>query len=79
DLKMSNKLVSIRKEDSIAYVSLNRPEKYNALNYELFKQIDACIVQLRKDKSLRAVILFGEGDSFCSGLDVKSVSRSPFD
>lgn len=76
---MSNKLVSIRKEDYIAYVSLNRPEKYNALNYELFKQIDACITKLRKDKSLRAVILFGEGGSFCSGLDVKSVSKSPFD
>ena len=76
---MSSKLVSVRQEAGIAYVSLNRPEKYNALNYELFKQIDRCICTLKKDKSLRAVILFGEGGSFCSGLDVKSVSRSPVD
>lgn len=76
---MSNNLVCVRKEEGIAYVSLNRPDKYNALNYELFKEIDACINSLKKDKALRAVILFGEGRSFCSGLDVKSVSRSPFD
>ncbi|MFT5789017.1 MAG: enoyl-CoA hydratase/carnithine racemase [Shewanella sp.] len=76
---MGSNLVCVRKEDDIAYVSLNRPDKYNALNYELFKQIDSCINSLKKDKALRAVILFGEGGSFCSGLDVKSVSRSPFD
>ncbi|WOT04748.1 crotonase/enoyl-CoA hydratase family protein [Shewanella youngdeokensis] len=76
---MGKNLVCVRKENNIAYVSLNRPDKYNALNYEFFKQIDACIKQLKKDKALRAVILFGEGRSFCSGLDVKSVSKSPFD
>ncbi|MCL1050119.1 crotonase/enoyl-CoA hydratase family protein [Shewanella abyssi] len=76
---MSSNLVRVRKEQDIAYVSLNRPDKYNALNYELFKQIDACIDSLKKDKALRAVILFGEGQNFCSGLDVKSINRTPFD
>ena len=76
---MTNYLLRVTQKNGIAYVSLNRPEKYNALNYKLFKEIDHCINNLAKDKSLTAVILFGEGGNFSSGLDVKSVMRSPLD
>lgn len=76
---MTHDLVRITKKDGIAYVSLNRPEKYNALNYKLFKEIDLCIKKLAKDRTLTAVVLFGEGGNFSSGLDVKSVMSSPLD
>ncbi|GIU40901.1 enoyl-CoA hydratase [Shewanella sairae] len=76
---MTYDLVSMTKKNGIAYVSLNRPDKYNALNYKLFKEMDLCIKQLAKDKSLTAVILFGAGGNFSSGLDVKSVMKSPLD
>ncbi|MCG9730242.1 crotonase/enoyl-CoA hydratase family protein [Shewanella sp. Isolate13] len=76
---MSHDLVRVTKNGGIAYVSLNRPEKYNALNYKLFKEIDLCIKKLAKDRALTAVVLFGEGDNFSSGLDVKSVMSSPLD
>ena len=74
---MENKLVTLVKEDGIAYVTLNRPEKYNALNFDMFKAIDRTINELRVDKSVNVVILSGASGNFCSGLDVKSVAKSP--
>ena len=76
---MTYQLLNISKHNGIAYVGLNRPEKYNALNFKLFKEMDSCIKRLAKDKTLTAVILFGEGGNFSSGLDVKSVMSSPID
>jgi len=58
-------------ENDIVNVILNRPDKHNALNMDLFKQLTATAMELRDDKSVRAVILSGAGPSFCSGLDVK--------
>lgn len=60
-------------EQGIATVSLNRPDKLNALDMSMFMAIDKIIKQLKKNKKLRVVILKGSGDDMCSGLDVKSV------
>ncbi|ABZ78334.1 Enoyl-CoA hydratase/isomerase [Shewanella halifaxensis HAW-EB4] len=76
---MTYDLVRVVKKNGIAYVSLNRPEKYNALNCRLFCEIEHCIKTLSKDRTLTAVVLFGEGGNFSSGLDVKSVMSSPLD
>lgn len=64
-------------ENGIAMVTLNRPEKYNGLDMPMFRAITAAARSLRKDRSVRAVILSGAGEAFCSGLDVKTVSRNP--
>jgi enoyl-CoA hydratase/carnithine racemase len=64
-------------KSQVAYVSLARPDKRNALDMAMFKEIDVTIKRLRKNRSLRAVILTGQGEDFCSGLDVKSVMASP--
>lgn len=58
-------------ENDVVNVILNRPSKHNALNMDVFKELTAVANRLRDDKSVRAVILSGEGPSFCSGLDVK--------
>lgn len=57
----------------IARVRLNRPEKHNALDMQMFFEIDQTIRKLKKDRNIRVIIVSGEGDSFCSGLDIKSV------
>jgi len=67
-------LIDIKNE--IAFVTLNRPNKHNALNMAMFTAIDNATKRLRKDKSIRAVIVNGEGVDFCTGLDVKSVMSS---
>lgn len=68
--------VAVKINNQIAYVSLNRPDKMNALDMAMFKAINNAIKSLRKDRSIRAVIVTGEGDNFCSGLDVKSMMKT---
>ncbi len=63
-------------ENRIAIVLLNRPEKHNALDLEMFGAIAATQKKLAKERNLRAVVLSGSGIDFCTGLDVKSVMKS---
>ena len=75
---MSNSRVTLTIKDcGIAEVKLNRPDKLNALDMPMFKAIDQTINKIKKNKSIRVVIVSGEGDDFCSGLDVKAVMKSP--
>lgn len=78
---MSSPLVSteIRETEHgrVAVVRLDRPEKLNALTLETLDQLVAAARRLRRDRSLRAVVLTGEGASFCAGLDFGTVLRQP--
>ena len=65
----TNERVQIRIHDGVADVRLNRPEKMNALDDAMFQGIIEAGRQLQDDKSLRAVVLSGEGRAFCAGLD----------
>ncbi len=70
---MSYQTLTLKYSDQIAYIELARPEKHNALNITMFNEIDGVIKTLKKNKDIRVVIVSGQGESFCSGLDVKSV------
>ncbi|GGI78514.1 crotonase/enoyl-CoA hydratase family protein [Shewanella gelidii] len=74
---MDWKSLTLDIKDQIAYVQLNRPEKFNAIDYTMFKELDVVIKHLKKNKQVRAVILSGSNGNFSSGLDVKSVASSP--
>ncbi len=65
-------LVKVEIKDFVAHVTLNRPEKLNALSIDMFKAIIDAGEQVKKDKTIRAVVLSGEGRGFCAGLDVQS-------
>ena len=65
-------LVTITKQDGVADVRLNRPDKYNALSGEMFSAIVEAGESLRDDKSVRVVVLSGNGRGFCAGLDFGS-------
>lgn len=60
----------------IARVVLSRPDKLNALDLPMFEAIAEEASSLKKDKSLRAVILSGAGRAFCTGLDVKTMLKN---
>lgn len=64
-------------EGGIAQVRLCRPGKLNALTLDLLEQLAATAHTLRTDKTLRAVVLAGDGDAFCAGLDFATVLREP--
>jgi enoyl-CoA hydratase/carnithine racemase len=71
---MTNSPVTLDISDNgIATVSLNKPEKLNALDIEMFLAIKNTIRSLKKNRHIRVVILTGVGPDFCTGLDVKSV------
>lgn len=63
--------------DGIATVRLTRADKLNALTLQTLEELIATARELRADRTLRAVILTGEGDSFCAGLDFATVLRKP--
>jgi enoyl-CoA hydratase/carnithine racemase len=72
---MSHVTCTVR--DGVAQVRLDRPEKLNALTLQILDDLVSTAHSLRRDKSLRAVVLAGEGDAFCAGLDFGSVLRQP--
>ncbi|ALG86144.1 crotonase/enoyl-CoA hydratase family protein [Gordonia phthalatica] len=61
--------------DQVAHVRLNRPEKHNGLTLDMIDDLAKTADRVGRDRSIRAVILSGEGPSFCSGLDFASAGR----
>ena len=72
----TEKCITVEIQDNIATVSLNRPDKHNALDMQMFYAIGKTIKRLKADRSIRAVIVEGKGEDFCSGLDIKAVMKS---
>ncbi|MCG7560439.1 crotonase/enoyl-CoA hydratase family protein [Pseudoalteromonas sp. McH1-42] len=70
-------MVQLETIDGIAWVTLARPEKQNALSFEMFRQLDNIIHTLKRDRQLRAVVIQGQGAHFCAGLDVSAVMKKP--
>ncbi len=65
--------VSVQIENGIADVRLNRPEKMNAIDPAMFEGLCDTGRALAGEKSVRAVVLSGEGRAFCAGLDFASM------
>jgi methylglutaconyl-CoA hydratase len=61
----------IERENQITLLSLNRPEKRNALNIDLMKQLCEAIEETQQLKDQRVMIIRGEGPCFCAGLDLQ--------
>ncbi|HLH60261.1 MAG TPA: enoyl-CoA hydratase family protein [Ktedonobacteraceae bacterium] len=59
--------------DGVATLTLNRPEVMNALTFEIYAQLRDLFEALRYDNGVRAVVLTGAGDNFCSGGDVHAI------
>lgn len=64
------KTLRIQQSDSVVEVILNRPDVRNAFNPEMIKELTSVFKSLSKQKDLRAVVLKGEGKSFCAGGDL---------
>ena len=64
--------VTVTVDNGVADVRLNRPDKINALDNAMFQGIVDAGEQIKNDRSVRAVVLSGEGRGFCAGLDFSS-------
>ncbi len=68
--------VRVDVENHIATVALTRPDKHNALDQAMFEAIVEAAAEVGSTPGVRVVVLHGEGQSFCSGLDIASMMAS---
>lgn len=62
-------------EGSIVTLTLNRPEKRNALNDAMIKQLKSSLRKANDDASIKAIIITGAGNDFCSGADLSALQK----
>lgn len=72
---MAYKMVILEKENRVATLTLNRPEKMNAFDAEMQAEIYAALNEATDDQDIRAVILTGAGKGFCTGADVSYLEK----
>jgi enoyl-CoA hydratase/carnithine racemase len=65
-----------RPRDDVAVVTLNRPDRLNALSFALVDELHAVLDVIERDNACRVVVLTGAGRGFCSGLDLTSIEGS---
>jgi len=65
-------LATYHREGYVGLITLNRPEKRNALNLALWNALDEAIRLAAEDEEARVILLRAEGKSFCSGLDISA-------
>lgn len=67
--------IIVSKENQIATLTLNRPEKRNALNDALIDSLKTELTKADKDESFRAIVIRGTGKDFCSGADLSALQK----
>jgi enoyl-CoA hydratase len=72
---MSQPAVIVEQEDHVLVVTLNRPEKKNAVNCEVMCRLYDAWVRLDDEDALRVGILTGRGDTFCAGMDLSEIGK----
>ncbi len=65
--------IRVETEGPIATLVLSRPERRNALNNTMRREIVEALQAVEKDDSLRALIITGDGDAFCAGADIEEL------
>ena len=72
---MAGEVLLFERKQNYATITLNRPEKRNALNEAMLRALDDALIAVENDKAIRAVIVRGNGGSFCSGLDLAEAEK----
>lgn len=69
------KFINYSHKDRLAYISINRPEKRNALNFEVVTELKEAFRIAENDPEVKVIILTGEGDVFCAGADLEYLQQ----
>lgn len=62
-------------EQGVLTITLNRPEKLNALNNEVLDALSQAFVEAEKDSQVKGLIITGEGKAFCAGADINQLAK----
>lgn len=68
-------LVLYEAKENIARITLNRPEKRNALNAELMTRLQQALERAEADQAVRIILIMGAGKDFCAGLDLSALDQ----
>jgi enoyl-CoA hydratase len=71
-----NTITIDRPRPEVVVITLSRPDRLNAITFELVDELHAALDDLDRDNSCRVVVLTGAGRGFCSGLDLKEITPS---
>src|SRR6478672_1836631 len=72
---MNYSLIDLKVEAGIATLTLNRPDKRNAMSDEMRTQFVTALESVAADKAIRALVLTGAGKGFCAGGDIAGMER----
>jgi len=72
-LQPNSFLYSVDEEAGVATLTLNRPDRLNALTFEVYDELRRVFYALHDEESVRAIVLTGSGRAFCSGGDVEDI------
>jgi len=73
---MSYETIVLERKDSVTTLTLNRPEKLNAINRKMTEDLNDAVVEIAKDRDARALVVTGAGRGFCSGADVADMTQT---
>jgi enoyl-CoA hydratase/carnithine racemase len=68
---MEQKYILTERNESVCTLSLNRPDKLNAVNDRLIEELCAALKAVNDDKTIKVIVLKGEGRAFCAGADLE--------
>ena len=71
---MTYETLIFEKKDNIRIITLNRPERLNAMNFQIAVDLESVIAEIEEDEQARAVILTGAGRAFSAGGDIKDMA-----
>jgi methylglutaconyl-CoA hydratase len=72
---MDESMIKYEIKDGVGILTLNRPEKRNALHPEMVKQMKLKLREAEKDVSVKVLIITGEGNAFCAGADLEYLNE----
>jgi enoyl-CoA hydratase len=73
---MEYQTISLSTRDRIAYVTINRPDKHNALNRQVMSELENAFAKIQNDASVDVVVLAGSGEkAFVAGADIKELNQ----
>ena len=70
-------MLTVKTDGSVRHLRLNRPEKRNALSYELCRELTTAFDIADEDPAIHAILLTAEPPAFCAGMDLKEVGLIP--
>ena len=72
---MSHDALRVHVEHNVATLVLNRPDKRNAITFEMWSEIGDIVTQLSANPQARVLVVVGEGDHFCAGADISGLTE----